>query len=132
MTLCHDIVSRCVGRRGNQNTPTQQPALGSQVYFVFVPLYCPQDRGCGHVPNALRANRAYATRLGQGHQGYLYLYWEDKLVKQLKLSDGWIHDFLARFHLTRHRVTTHSKAKPATEEKVRAFAAEVAEIMRKT
>ncbi len=28
-------------------------------------LYCPQDRGCGHVPNALRANRAYATRLGQ-------------------------------------------------------------------
>jgi hypothetical protein len=30
-------------------------------------LYCPQDRGCGHVPNALRANRAYATRLGQGH-----------------------------------------------------------------
>jgi hypothetical protein len=21
-------------------------------------LYCPQDRGCGHVPNALRANRA--------------------------------------------------------------------------
>ncbi len=29
-------------------------------------LYCPQDRGCGHVPNALRANRAYATRLGQG------------------------------------------------------------------
>jgi hypothetical protein len=26
-------------------------------------LYCPQDRGCGHVPNALQANRAYATRL---------------------------------------------------------------------
>jgi hypothetical protein len=25
-------------------------------------LYCPQDRGCGNVPNALRANRAYATR----------------------------------------------------------------------
>jgi hypothetical protein len=25
-------------------------------------LYCPQDKGCGHVPNALRANRAYATR----------------------------------------------------------------------
>jgi hypothetical protein len=30
-------------------------------------VYCPQDRGCGHVPNTLRANRAYATRLGQGH-----------------------------------------------------------------
>ena len=30
-------------------------------------LYCPEDRGCGHVPNALRANRAYATRLGQRH-----------------------------------------------------------------
>ena len=30
--------------------------------------YCPQDRGCGHVPNALRANRAYATRLGQMHR----------------------------------------------------------------
>jgi hypothetical protein len=29
-------------------------------------LYCPQDRGCGHVPNALRANRAYATRLARG------------------------------------------------------------------
>ncbi len=30
-------------------------------------LCCPHDRGCGHVPNALRANRAYATRLGQRH-----------------------------------------------------------------
>jgi hypothetical protein len=29
--------------------------------------YCPQDRDCGHMPNALRANRAYATRSpGQG------------------------------------------------------------------
>jgi hypothetical protein len=38
--------------------------------------YCPQDRGCGHVPNALRANRAYATRCGFDlcHKYILYLY----------------------------------------------------------
>ena len=57
--------------------------------------------------------------------------WEERLVKQLKLSEFWIHNFLTRFHLTRHRVTTHSKAKPPTEAEVRAFATEVAEIMRK-
>jgi hypothetical protein len=35
-----------------------QPVRGA-----FVSLYCPQDRGCGHVPNALRANRAYLAFL---------------------------------------------------------------------
>ncbi len=38
----------------------------------YLSLYCPQDRGCGHVPNALRANRAYATRLGQGHHTIIH------------------------------------------------------------
>jgi hypothetical protein len=38
----------------------------ARVTSLYCP-YCPQDRGCGHVPNALRANRAYATRLGQRH-----------------------------------------------------------------
>ncbi len=44
---------------------TSVPALSWGQYRLS--LYCPQDRGCGHVPNALRANRAYATRLGQRH-----------------------------------------------------------------
>jgi hypothetical protein len=33
----------------------------------------PQDRGCGHVPNALRANRAYATRLGVVRRACVFL-----------------------------------------------------------
>jgi hypothetical protein len=39
---------------------------GNSLRLIEVSL-CPQDRGCGHVLNALRANRAYATRLGQRH-----------------------------------------------------------------
>ncbi len=39
-----------------------------QSLYIVPSLYCPQDRGCGHVPNALRANRAYATRLSQRHR----------------------------------------------------------------
>jgi hypothetical protein len=40
-------------------------ARGGEVCLGAAQSRALPERGCGHVPNALRANRAYATRLGQ-------------------------------------------------------------------
>jgi hypothetical protein len=53
--------------------PEWKPTVTNPTVCLLPSLYCPQDRGCGHVPNALRANRAYATRLGRRHHKYIRL-----------------------------------------------------------
>jgi hypothetical protein len=53
--------------RVTHTSPARVTRLGGAIPTCVTSLYCPQDRGCGHVPNALQANRAYATRQGQRH-----------------------------------------------------------------
>ena len=36
-------------------------------------LYCPQDRGCGHVPNALRASKGVYTKYKYKYKYKIYL-----------------------------------------------------------
>jgi hypothetical protein len=52
----------------------RRPRLGRVESFHS--LYCPQDRGCGHVPNALRANRGTTllSRLNKPGRPFSHLY----------------------------------------------------------
>jgi hypothetical protein len=56
-------------------------------------LYCPQDRGCGHVPNALRC--VFATSIFL----YLYLYLALYVITPVVLAPTLNINELERSHL---------------------------------